>query len=143
MGGNFDRYWLLKYLTENILTDGYRLSPYTRKCCTVLKQFDGSNFDGLARKRQKHQNFPFQNFALYSIYTWNSNLDNNYSACNTSYVLPIVYNELLVLTYRYAWDNKSVLLYHTWTTVSNCSSVLQSHFSLWFFALRPSYCFLR
>ena len=32
------------------------------------------------------------------------------SASNTSYVLPRVYNELLLLPYRYAWDNKSVLI---------------------------------
>ena len=31
------------------------------------KQFDGLNIDGLAGKRQKHQIFPRQNFALYSI----------------------------------------------------------------------------
>ena len=31
------------------------------------------------------------------------------SAYNASYVLPIVYNELLLLPYRYSWDNKSVL----------------------------------
>ena len=29
------------------------------------KQFDGLNIDGLAGKRQKRQNFPRQNFALY------------------------------------------------------------------------------
>ena len=29
------------------------------------KQFDGLNIDGLAGKRQRHQNFPHQNFALY------------------------------------------------------------------------------
>ena len=38
-----------KYLMENILTDGYCLSPYTCKCCTVFKQFDGLDFDGLAQ----------------------------------------------------------------------------------------------
>ena len=31
-GGNFDGYWLFKYLTENILTDGDCLSLYTCKC---------------------------------------------------------------------------------------------------------------
>ena len=36
--------------------------------------------------------------------------DTNFLQCNTSYVLPRVYNELLLLPYRYAWDNKSVLL---------------------------------
>ena len=30
-----------------------------------VKQFDGLNIDGLAGKRQKCQNFPRQNFALY------------------------------------------------------------------------------
>ena len=29
------------------------------------KQLDGLNIDGLAGKRQKRQNFPHQNFALY------------------------------------------------------------------------------
>ena len=56
--GNFDGYWLFKYLTEKILTDGHCLSPYICKCCTVFKQFDGLNFDGLAGKHQKRQNFP-------------------------------------------------------------------------------------
>ena len=51
---------------ENILTDGHCLSPYTCKCC-IVKQFDGFNFDGLAGKRQKHQNFPHQKFALYGL----------------------------------------------------------------------------
>ena len=61
---NFDGYWLVKYLTENILMDDHCLSPYTCKCCTILKQFGGLNFDGLAGKRQKHQNFPHQKFLL-------------------------------------------------------------------------------
>ena len=52
---------------ENILTDGYHLSPYTCKRYTVFKQFDRLNFDGLARKYQKRQNFPLQNFVLYGI----------------------------------------------------------------------------
>ena len=33
----------------------------------VFEQFDGLNFDGLAEKHQKRQNFPRQNFALYGI----------------------------------------------------------------------------
>ena len=37
--------------------DGNYLSLYTCKCYIVLKQFDGLNFDGLAGKCQKHQNF--------------------------------------------------------------------------------------
>ena len=49
---------------ENILTDGYCLSPYTCKCCTVLKQFKGLNFDGLAGKCQKGQNFPRSKFSF-------------------------------------------------------------------------------
>ena len=34
------------------------------------------------------------------------------SNCNTSYryILPRMYNELLLLPHRYAWENKSVLL---------------------------------
>ena len=31
----------------------YRLSTYTCKCCTVFKQSDGLNFDGLAGKNVK------------------------------------------------------------------------------------------
>ena len=50
------------YLMENIFTEGHCLSPYTLKRCTVFKQFDGLNFDGLAGKHQK-----LQNFELYSI----------------------------------------------------------------------------
>ena len=49
---------ILQIFDENILTDGYCLSPYTCKRCTILKQFDRLNCDGLARKCQKHQNFP-------------------------------------------------------------------------------------
>ena len=55
-------------MTENILTDGHCLSPYTCKSCIAFKQFDGFNFDGLAGKRQKRQNFPRKNFALYGMY---------------------------------------------------------------------------
>ena len=64
---NFDGYWLFKYLTENTVMDGYCLSPYTCKCCIVFKQFHGLNFDNLAGKHPKHQNFPHQNFPLYGI----------------------------------------------------------------------------
>ena len=47
---------------ENILTDGQYLLPNT---VHVLPQkFDGLNFDGLAGKHQKHQNFPRQNFPV-------------------------------------------------------------------------------
>ena len=42
--------------------DGHCLSPYTFKFCAVFKQFDGLNFDSLAGKHQKCQNFPRQNF---------------------------------------------------------------------------------
>ena len=67
--GNFDGYWLFKYLTENILIDGYCLSPYTCKCCIIFKQLDRLNFDGLVGKHQKCQNFPLsQNFVLYDIH---------------------------------------------------------------------------
>ena len=65
--GNFDGYWLFKYLMENILTDGYCLSPYTCKFCTVFTQFNGLNFDSLAGKGQKCQNFPHQNFPIWLI----------------------------------------------------------------------------
>ena len=49
---NFDRYWLFKYSTENILMDCHCISSYTCKCCIFLKQFHRLNFDGLAGKRQ-------------------------------------------------------------------------------------------
>ena len=70
MGGNFDGYSLFKYLTGNILMDGHCLSPYTHKRCIVFKQFDGLNFDGLARKRQRHQNFPPSNFCTIRYITF-------------------------------------------------------------------------
>ena len=40
-GGNFDGYRLFKYLTENILTDGYCLSLYTCKCCIIFNNLKG------------------------------------------------------------------------------------------------------
>ena len=66
--GNFDRYWLFKYLTENILRDDHCRSPCTCKRCIIFEQFDGLNFDGPAGKYQKRQNFPHHNFALYGSY---------------------------------------------------------------------------
>ena len=71
---------------ENILTDGHCLSPYTCKRCIVFKQFDGLNFDGLAGKHQKHQNFPPSKFALYSICKNGIHfyLTNNWSGQNRS-----------------------------------------------------------
>ena len=57
MGGNFDEYWLFKYLTENILMDGNCLSPYTRKGCNVFKQFDRLNRRS-SWKVSKMSNFP-------------------------------------------------------------------------------------
>ena len=42
--------------------DSHCLSPCTCKRCIVYKQFDGLNFDGLARKHQKRQNFPLSTF---------------------------------------------------------------------------------
>ena len=57
------------YLTENILTDGYCLSPYTCKMLYCFKQLDGLNFDGLAGKHQKHQNFPLSKNFCYTLYT--------------------------------------------------------------------------
>ena len=47
--------------------DDYCLSPYTCKCCTVFKQLDRLNFDGLAGKRQNVKVSPRQNFPLYGI----------------------------------------------------------------------------
>ena len=47
--------------------DGYCILPYTCKCCTVLKQFDGLNFDGLAGKSKTSKFYPGQNFPLYGI----------------------------------------------------------------------------
>ena len=43
--------------------DGYCLAPYILKCCTGFKQFDGLNFDGLAEKHQKRQNFVLYDIA--------------------------------------------------------------------------------
>ena len=51
-----------KYLLENILMDGHCPSPHTCKHCIVFNQFDGLNFDSLAGKCQKHQNFPPSKF---------------------------------------------------------------------------------
>ena len=51
-GGKIHGYWVFKYLMENILTDAHCLSPYISKRCIVFKQFDS-----LAVKYQKHQNF--------------------------------------------------------------------------------------
>ena len=59
----------LQIFDGNILMDRYRLSPYTCKCCTVLKQFDGLNCDGLAQKCQKRQNFPLSKFCAIQYYS--------------------------------------------------------------------------
>ena len=62
------------YLTENFLTDGHYLLPWTCKYCNALK-IDRLSFDDLAGKHEKHQNFPCQNFALYGtclLHTQNS-----------------------------------------------------------------------
>ena len=69
MGGNFDGHWLFKYLTENIFTDGHCFSPYTCKHYIVFKQFDRLNFDSLAGKHQKHQNFPPSKFCAIRYYS--------------------------------------------------------------------------
>ena len=53
----------LQIFDGNILTDDHCLSQYTCKCCTIFKQFDRLNFDGLAGKHQKHQNFPQSKFS--------------------------------------------------------------------------------
>ena len=55
---------ILQYSMENILTDGCCLSLCTCKCCSALNTFDRLNFDGLARKYQKHQNFPLSVFCV-------------------------------------------------------------------------------
>ena len=47
----------LQIFDGKYLTDGHYLSPYTCKRCIIFKQFDGLNFDGLAGKCQKRQNF--------------------------------------------------------------------------------------
>ena len=83
---NFDGYWLFKYLTENILTDGDCLSPYTCKRPIVFKQFDGLNFDGLAGKHQKCQNFPPSKVCviLYIIRTTVTKICHEYAQSETS-----------------------------------------------------------
>ena len=45
--------------------DGWPVS-FTKYCIIALK-FDRFNFDSLAGKRQKRQNFPRKNFPLYGI----------------------------------------------------------------------------
>ena len=81
----------------NILTDGHCLPPYTCKCCVVFKQFDGLNFDGLAGKPQKRQNFAiYGNVAklrlvhnLYRInFSVDSDLEHTCSLCWESYFYP-------------------------------------------------------
>ena len=64
MGENSDRY-RSQIFDGNILIDGYCLLPYACKCCTVFKQFDGFNFDGLAAKCQKIKISHCQNFKQY------------------------------------------------------------------------------
>ena len=44
------------------MTDGDCLSLYTCKHRIVFKQFDSLNFDSLAGKHQKHQNFALSQF---------------------------------------------------------------------------------
>ena len=56
---------------ENIFMDGHCLSPYTCKRCIIFKQFDGLNFDGLAGKRQKCQNFTPSKFCAIRYTTKN------------------------------------------------------------------------
>ena len=60
--GNFDGYWLFKYLMEENIWWMVTVFHHTPVgiCCTVFKQFDGLNFDGLAGKRQ---NFPSSKFS--------------------------------------------------------------------------------
>ena len=60
-GGNFDVYWLFKYLMENILTDGHRLSP-------CLCKYFNAFINGWVKFWQSSQNFPCQNFALHGNY---------------------------------------------------------------------------
>ena len=60
--GRFWRILTSNIWQKNILTDGYCLSPYTCKRCTVFKKFDWLNFDGLAGKHQKCQNSPLSKF---------------------------------------------------------------------------------
>ena len=49
-------------LPENILMDSHCLSPCTCKRYIVYKQFDGLNFDSLARK---HQNVKILHYMVY------------------------------------------------------------------------------
>ena len=68
-GGNFDGYWLFKYLTENILTNGHYLHHTPVNAVFVFKECDRLNFDSLAGKHQKHQNFSLSKFcAIYTVY---------------------------------------------------------------------------
>ena len=76
--------------------DGHCLLPWACKCCNALK-FDWFDFDSLAGKHQKRQNFPHQNFALYSSYVKLSSakykLIANY--CNTDVATIILHQSHL------------------------------------------------
>ena len=91
------------YLTKNILTDNYCLSPYTCKRCIVFKQFDGLNFDSLAVKCQKRQNFTHQNFALYSSRDWHEKMAtkvlNTANYCPDMYLITLVVRLLLTIMF--------------------------------------------
>ena len=58
---------------SNVLMDGHCLSPWTCRCCISFKKIDGLNFDGLAGKHQKRQNF-----ALYNIRSHSNVMSSNY-----------------------------------------------------------------
>ena len=58
-GGNFDGYRFFKYLTEDILTNGQCLLPNA-----------GLNFDSLAGKCQKCQNFPLYGNSRISAFVY-------------------------------------------------------------------------
>ena len=90
-------------MTENILTDGHLLSAYTCKCCIVLKQFDGLNYDGLAGKCQKRQNFPLSKFCAiwYSKHMESKTTELNMHTCAQEEIyysiLIIIHSEKLAM----------------------------------------------
>ena len=99
---NFDVYWLFKYLTETILTDGHWLSPYTCKCCIVFKQFDS-----LAGKCQ---NFPQQNFALYGIISKEFLRVTNFLGFHSC---PLIHNKKYIPVYHICFAARMVKFMRT------------------------------
>ena len=93
-----------KYLMRNILTDGHCLSPYTCKCCLVFKQHGRLNFDGLAGKCQKHQNFVLYgilvSFQISLILFW-ATVCTSKSSCCKNHELVIKFSGILTWSCKF------------------------------------------